>query len=597
MDGASTSNPRFTTSFRSRFFPIKRKSLHRNVKSRTTSVTSKVSTFPSICDPCGLKGDYEIFSDDDVNHKKHVENKSVKSKLLINKSTTEEIQHKFELIDKENAKVQSKMKSLFKNVIKKDKIIHELNRINSHLKQQLQETVNHSTSQNTDIIEFASINNRLQKEIEKKDHEITMLQSNINKSEFIRSNLLKDIDYYKSELNTAKSETLSQRQKYSEHDYEKLQKKFYEIKIENSRLCKKFKEIRTDEENCPRTQSYHVLFKKFEMVQHDVLKLKMENKKLKDKIRKNKHQHVYDDETSEMIRNTTKSMSDEIENLTQIKQKLEIENQDMKVLLEKTEMEVNNTKAILVNLQGELQENVAYCRQCEEELKNFKLLCNDLQKQLKVTTNEKNDILRQYRINEENNNILKLKFHELMQEKSKFFKEKKDTATSVTENLCENCILLKNEIEKLGYTNLRLNKAKQNLQMNFQKLSIKTSKLTLKMEEMEQERQKANQQRESQGTDENLLQQNVLLSKRLHNLLKKSEKLFKAHVQEHAKSEKDIITSLSSNDKIIEELHENLTFSKSNLEMIENKLNEEEWKLNAALKHIRQVKEQIKVET
>ncbi|KAI4470107.1 centriolar coiled-coil protein [Holotrichia oblita] len=568
MDGAGASNPRFATSMRSRYFSINRKSLHRNLKSRPASVTSKVSTCPSICDPCGLKGDYEIFSDDDSNNRKHAENKSIKSQLFINKSTTDEIQHKFELINKENAKVQLRMKSLFKNIIKKDKIISELNKINSHLKQQLQETVNHSTIQNTDIIEFANVNNRLQKEIEKKDEEITTLQSKINKSEFIRSNLLKDIDYYKSELNTAKSESLSQRQKYSEHEYEKLQKKFFEIKIENSKLCRKFKEIRsTDEENCPRTQSYHVLSKKYDIVQHDMLKLKMENKKLKDKIRKNKH--LYDDETSEMIRNSTKSMSDEIENLTQTKHNLEIENQDIRMLLEKVEMEAKNTKAILANVQGELQENRVYCRQCEEELKHFKSLCSDLQNQLKVVTNEKKDILRQYRINEENNNILKLKFDELMREKSKFFKEKKDNATAMTETLCENCVLLKNEIEKLGYTNLRLNKAKQNLQTNFQKLSIKTSKLTLKMEEMEQERQKANQ-RDDRGTDENLLQQNVLLSKRLHNLLKKSEKLFKAHVQEHAKSEKDIVVSLPSNDKIIEELNENLTFSK--VSSISNKL-------------------------
>ncbi|GJQ68488.1 hypothetical protein Trydic_g17062 [Trypoxylus dichotomus] len=116
------------------------------------------------------------------------------------------------------------------------------------------------------------------------------------------------------------------------------------------------------------------------------------------------------------------------------------------------------------------------------------------------------------------------------------------------------------------------------------------------MEELEQQRQNSSQPREDHGADENLLQQNVLLSRRLHNLLKKSEKLFKVHVQQSTKSEKDIMNPLTTNGKIIEELNENLTFSRSNLEVIENKLNEEEWKLNAALKHIRRVKEQIQIE-
>lgn len=598
--GATNSKTTLVYFSRLRHPSIRKKSLHKNIRSRTACIALKKSS-TSNYDSCGLRGNYDTFSDDECTRKCREKKRQPNSKFVIshipnNKSTTKEIQQKFELIDKVSEKVQSKMKSLLKSILKKDKIISEIEKINASLKSQLQEFAENSTVQNGDLIELANTNNRLQKEIEKKNMEMSTLQTKINKSEFIRTNLLKDIDFYKNELNTSKNGNVLRPQNYSEEEYEKIQRKFFEIKVENSKLCRKFKEIRSpDEENCAKSHSYHLLCKKFEAVQHDMTKFKMENKKLKEKIRRTQ-QNVCDDETSEMIKNTTKAMNEEIKKLTEIKKRLETENQDLKAALHEVRLDANKTKAQVVDLQSTLEGKVKYCRQCEEEINRLNNLSNDLEKQLKTHLTEKERLLKQHWINEENCNHLKLKLDELTCEKSEL-----STQTNIEteeEIICENCLLLKNEIEKMGYANLRLNKEKQNIQANFQKLSVKTSKLTLKMEELEQEVQKKPKPSENREHDDSLLQQNVLLSKRLLDLLRKSEKLFKAHVQQHAISEKEDIVNCTTSygNKIIEELNENLSFSKSNLEMIENKLNEEEWKLNAALKHIRQVKEQIKME-
>nr|XP_022906486.1 spindle pole body component 110-like [Onthophagus taurus] len=569
-------------------------------------------------DRCGLMSKLDTDSEEDSISE--TGNKVMKNEINMSRTlglkkriNNEDIKQKFLNLENEHKKIHTQIKSLQNNLMKRDQAVNELSLENTELNKKYESLIVDINQKNCHLIEYATINKTLEKQLEKKNVELNQLHVKCEKSEQIKSNLIKDIEYYKTELHHLKG------QKDHLRDFEELRKKYNEIKRDNIKLGQKFRELKnSDAEHQQKALSYSVLSKKFELLQADIIKFRMENKRLKCKqfsIEQDLISHQQLHSSYKSIENENAALKEsiangqsidaqlqaELSNLRKDKEQLEKEIKIKDEIINELKDKVGTTTDAVESLKNTCSSTEKYAELLSEQINTYKLKCEALEAELIKFQESKNDSSAEVQALKEEVKKLKIRLGQMLIDKDDpGIRTVSQSQTSQTEDEddCINCHFLRQEIEKLGYANLRLHKEKLNLKANFQKLSVKTSKLEIKMEELSADKKLpstvsvVNRNNAKEVVQkEVIIQQNLMLTKKLKDVIENYDKLLKEYIL--LQQDKIPTASQVESSSIFQELQERISSSQIAITSIEHKLNEEEGKLHASMYHLRSVKNKL----